>query len=160
MSLLITLARQPEGFCAILIYGFSLQHWESIVDHVDGFLIMYSVTSIQSAINARNVIDGIRKSKIPSIKNIPLLLVGNKAELQHARKVPTEDCENFAQKYGVGFRECSVACMMNVDGIIKPLIKQIQETNSQQGGGKLTRKPSNSGKKTIMKNFLSKKKEK
>lgn len=132
---------------------------------------MYSVTSAHSAANAHNVVNSIRSSKNPSMRNIPILLVGNKCELEHARKVPREHPEKFALSNGCVFKEISVACTINVDSIIKSVVKEVQTQVQTLDGGRstpgltpdgnvvhktsLSRKPSNA--KHIMKNFLKKK---
>lgn len=141
--------------------------WENYTEQAHGFIVMYSITSTHSATNAHNIVNSIRSSRNSLMKNIPILLVGNKCELEHARKVPREHPEKFALSNGCAFKEVSIACTINVDGIVKSVVKRIQ---AQEGGRttpgltpdgngahktSLSRKPSNA--KHIMKNFLKKK---
>ena len=129
---------------------------------------MYSVTSLHSASNALNIINSIQSSHK---RDTPILLAANKCELEHARKVSRVEPEQFALSHGCIFKEISIACQINVDGIIKSLIKEIQAKEggrltpgspNENGHQKLSastslsRKPSNA--KHIMKNFLSSKK--
>jgi len=146
------------------------KNWENYLDQVDGFIMLYSITSSQSAVNAQNTVNSIRSSRNSSMKTIPILLTGNKSELESARKVPKEEMAQFAIDHNVDFKECSIACTMNIDGMVRSLIRKVQK---QQGGRTtplltenklllnqqaLARKPSNA--KYLVKNFLSKKEKK
>ncbi|XP_004205573.1 uncharacterized protein LOC101240509 isoform X1 [Hydra vulgaris] len=150
---------------SVKLWDTVIKTWSSYVDQADAYLVMYSVTSENSAINAQNIINSIRSS--PSTRNIPIMLGGNKIELENARKVTRKDVENFASSTGCLYKEFSVASTLNVDPIIKSIIKEVA---SQEGGRTtpsnlsndpvektvLGRKASNT-KQNKMKRFLSKK---
>lgn len=146
---------------------FFFQSFETYTEHADGFIVLYSTTSSQTAHNAQNTIKSIRSSKYAAIRTIPTMLVGTKCELEHARKVRREDQETFARQLGCSFKEISVACTINIDSVIKTLVEEIYITDKgrldSNGHSKLTsttsltRKPSGA-KKHIMKNLLSSKK--
>lgn len=141
--------------------------FESYTEHADGFIVLYSTTSSQSAHNAQNTIKSIRSSKYAAVRAIPLMSLGTKCELEHARKVKAEDQERFAKQHGCSWKEISVANTINIDSIIKTLVEEIILTDNgrldSNGHNKLTastslsRKPS-AAKKHIMKNLLSSKK--
>lgn len=143
------------------------QSFESYTEHADGFIVMYSTTSSQSAFNAQNTIKTIRSSKYAAVRNIPIMLLGTKCELEHARKVSTKEQETFAKVHDCLWKETSVACTINVDGIIKTLTDEIISSDNGRldtnGHSRLTtttslsRKPS-AAKKHIMKSLLSSKK--
>lgn len=128
---------------------------------------MYSTTSSHSAFNAQNTIKTIRGSKYAAVRNVPIMLLGTKCELEHARKVAAREQETFAKVHDCLWRETSVACTINVDGIIKTLTDEIISSDNgrldMNGHSRLTtttslsRKPS-AAKKHIMKSLLSSKK--
>ena len=128
---------------------------------------MYSTTSSQSAFNAQNTVRTIRASKYAAVRNIPIMLLGTKCELDHARKVAAKEQESFAKAHDCIWRETSVACTINVDGLIKSLTDEIITSDNgrldSNGHSRLTvstslsRKPS-AAKKHIMKSLLSSKK--
>ena len=50
-------------------------------------------------------------------KNMPIMLVGNKSDLAYDRTVRTEEGEQFANKHGLLFMECSAKTAHNVDKV-------------------------------------------
>ncbi|XP_065647037.1 ras-related protein Rap-2a [Hydra vulgaris] len=100
--------------------------WESYVDQADGFIVMYSVTSVKSAFNAKNIIKSIRSSS--ATRNLPIMMAGNKVDLEHARKVSQQEMNNFANANDCIFEEFSVACTTLIDPILLLLLKQIIQT--------------------------------
>ncbi|MBN3296225.1 RERG inhibitor, partial [Amia calva] len=73
----------------------------------DGFVIVYDITdrsSFDEVVPLKNLLDEIKKPK-----NVTLILVGNKADLEHSRQVSTEEGEKLATEMACAFYECS-AC--------------------------------------------------
>uniref|UniRef100_A0A3Q3A015 Ras-related and estrogen-regulated growth inhibitor n=2 Tax=Kryptolebias marmoratus TaxID=37003 RepID=A0A3Q3A015_KRYMA len=73
----------------------------------DGFIIVYDITdrgSFEEVAPLRVLLEDVKKPK-----NVPLVLVGNKSDLEHVRQVSTEDGERLAAEMGCAFYECS-AC--------------------------------------------------
>ncbi|XP_062860811.1 ras-related and estrogen-regulated growth inhibitor [Trichomycterus rosablanca] len=74
----------------------------------DGFVLVYDITdrgSFEDMAPLRGLLDEVRKPR-----HVPLVLVGNKADLEHARQVPTEEGERLAADMACAFYECS-ACI-------------------------------------------------
>ena len=84
-----------------------------------GFIIMYSIETESSLIEAENFILTIAKIKDETAdldknntreigRKIPMLLLGNKCDLEEHRKVTKEQGAALAEKYGIlHFAECS-----------------------------------------------------
>eukprot|EP00061_Rhincodon_typus_P008490 g31130.t1 len=73
----------------------------------EGFVLVYDITdriSFEEVISLKNFLDEIKKPK-----NVTLILVGNKADLDHSRQVTTEEGEKMATEMACAFYECS-AC--------------------------------------------------
>ncbi|PWA20045.1 hypothetical protein CCH79_00016062 [Gambusia affinis] len=73
----------------------------------DGFIIVYDITdrgSFEEVAPLRTLLEEVKKPK-----NVPLVLVGNKSDLDHVRQVPTEEGERLAAEMACAFYECS-AC--------------------------------------------------
>ncbi|XP_012251163.1 GTP-binding protein Rit2 [Athalia rosae] len=90
----------------------------------EGFMICYSVTdrhSFQEAIEYRKLISRVRVQE-----DIPLVLVGNKFDLQHQRKVSTEEGKALARQLGCPFYETSAALRHFVDDAFHSLVRQIR----------------------------------
>ncbi|KAK1789526.1 hypothetical protein P4O66_015440, partial [Electrophorus voltai] len=73
----------------------------------DGFVLVYDITdrgSFEDVAPLRGMLDEVRRPKLA-----PVVLVGNKADLEHARQVATEEGERLAADMACAFYECS-AC--------------------------------------------------
>ncbi|EEB15632.1 GTP-binding protein Rit2, putative [Pediculus humanus corporis] len=90
----------------------------------EGFIICYSVTdrhSFQEAVEYKKLINKVRASE-----DIPLILIGNKCDLQHQRKVTMEEGLTLAQQFGCPFFETSAALRHFVDDAFHTLIREIR----------------------------------
>lgn len=90
----------------------------------EGFMICYSVTdrhSFQEAIEYRKLISRVRLNE-----DIPLVLVGNKFDLQSQRKVTTEEGKLLAEQLGCPFFETSAALRQFIDDSFYSLVRQIR----------------------------------
>ncbi|XP_011263535.1 GTP-binding protein Rit2 isoform X2 [Camponotus floridanus] len=90
----------------------------------EGFMICYSVTdrhSFQETMEYRKLISRVRANE-----DIPLVLVGNKYDLQQQRKVTTEEGKALAEELGCPFYETSAALRQFVDDAFFSLVRQIR----------------------------------
>ncbi|RXN27221.1 ras-related and estrogen-regulated growth inhibitor [Labeo rohita] len=73
----------------------------------DGFILVYDITdrgSFEDVVPLKGLLDEVKRPK-----HVPLVLLGNKADLEHARQVATEEGERLAADMACAFYECS-AC--------------------------------------------------
>uniref|UniRef100_A0A8C9T4X5 Ras-related and estrogen-regulated growth inhibitor n=1 Tax=Scleropages formosus TaxID=113540 RepID=A0A8C9T4X5_SCLFO len=73
----------------------------------DGFIVVYDITdrgSFEEVAPLKGLLEEVKKPK-----HVTLVLVGNKADLEHARQVSTEEGERLAAEMACAFYECS-AC--------------------------------------------------
>ncbi|KFV69093.1 Ras-related and estrogen-regulated growth inhibitor, partial [Dryobates pubescens] len=71
----------------------------------EGFVLVYDITdrgSFEEVLPLKNLLDEVKKPK-----NVTLILVGNKADLDHSRQVSTEEGEKLATELACAFYECS-----------------------------------------------------
>lgn len=90
----------------------------------EGYIICYSITdkrSFEEALEYKKLI-----SRHCHGDNIPLVLVGNKSDLEHLRKVQTEEGEALARLWECPFHETSAALRNNVDEVFHDLIREIR----------------------------------
>lgn len=98
----------------------------------EGFLICYSVTdrhSFQEAHEYKRLIQKVRASE-----DTPLVLVGNKFDLQMQRKVTTEEGKSLALQFGCPFYETSAALRTYVDDAFHTLVKEIRARERRRIG--------------------------
>lgn len=106
----------------------------------EGFLICYSVTdrhSFQEALEYRKLIQKVRATE-----DTPLVLVGNKFDLEMQRKVSTEEGKSLAKQFGCPFYETSAAFRTYVDDAFHTLVREIRAREREKyGPGLNNRKP-------------------
>ncbi|KAM5334199.1 ras-related and estrogen-regulated growth inhibitor isoform 2-T3 [Glossophaga mutica] len=98
----------------------------------EGFVLVYDITdrgSFEEMLPLKNILDEIKKPK-----NVTLILVGNKADLDHSRQVSTEEGEKLATELACAFYECS-ACTGegNITEIFYELCREVRRRRMVQG---------------------------
>ncbi|XP_006835160.1 PREDICTED: GTP-binding protein Rit2 [Chrysochloris asiatica] len=94
----------------------------------EGFIICYSITdrqSFQEAAKFKELIFQVRHTY-----EIPLVLVGNKIDLEHFRQVSTEEGLSLAQEYNCAFFETSAALRFCIDDAFHGLVREIRKKES------------------------------
>lgn len=98
----------------------------------EGFMICYSVTdrhSFQEVLEYRKLIQKVRATD-----DTPLVLVGNKFDLQMQRKVTTEEGKSLARQLGCPFYETSAAYRTYIDDAFHALVREIRARERQKSG--------------------------
>ncbi|TNN54601.1 Ras-related and estrogen-regulated growth inhibitor [Liparis tanakae] len=110
-----------------------VQQKEGHVRWGDGFVIVYDITdrgSFEEVAPLRSLLEDVKRPK-----NVPLVLVGNKSDLDHVRQVGTEEGERLAAEMACAFYECS-ACA-NEGGTVAEafheLCREVRRRKAVQG---------------------------
>ena len=90
-----------------------------------GMFIIYAINNKESFNNCISWFNEIEEKKCRD--NTPIVLIGNKIDLEEERKVSYEEGENFAKKYNLKFFECSAKEGTNVNEAFKCIIDDIVE---------------------------------
>lgn len=93
-----------------------------------GALIVYAINSKESFNNVQKWLDELKGG---ADKNIAIMLVGNKSDLDNLREVPTDEAKKFAKEHDLAFMETSAANATNVDEAFNTLVRAIYRVNSQ-----------------------------
>lgn len=89
-----------------------------------GFLLVYSVTDRQSLEELLELREQVLRIK--DSKHVPMVLVGNKADLVDDRIIPVEEGIGLSGEWGkVPFYETSALLRSNVDEVFVDLVRQI-----------------------------------
>jgi len=90
-----------------------------------GFVLVYSIIA-QSTFND---LPDLREQilRVKDKDEVPMILVGNKCDLQDQRVITTDQGEDLARKFGCAFLEASAKTRVNVDQIFHDLIRQINK---------------------------------
>ncbi len=82
-----------------------------------GVLIVYDITNERSFQNIKKWYQEVKKH----LEDIPMILVGNKLDLEELRSVSLKDGENMAKEIGIPFFETSAKTGENVEFIFRTL---------------------------------------
>ena len=91
-----------------------------------GFLLVFSITNMNSLHELTELRDMI--VRIKDDENVPLVIVGNKSDLEEAREVSRQRVFQLAQQWGgAPYFETSARRRINVDDIFVDVCRQIME---------------------------------
>jgi len=104
-----------------------------------GFLLVYSITA-QSTFND---LGDLREQilRVKDMDDVPMILVGNKCDLEDERVVGKDQGQNLARQWNSAFLETSAKSKINVNEIFHDLVRQINR-KSPDVKGKSTKKKS------------------
>merc|ERR1712063_242744 len=72
--------------------------------------------------------------KVKDTDSIPMMLVGNKSDLEDKREVETNEGEELAKKLNCQFKEASAKTRDNVEEAFYDLVREIRRTSPGSGG--------------------------
>jgi len=90
-----------------------------------GFLLVYAITSSTSWDAASKLRVQILRIK-EEHQDIPIMLVGNKLDLEEDRQVQVDQGKTFSQRFNCGFMEASAKTNMNVNEVFFELVRLIK----------------------------------
>ncbi|KAJ3588494.1 hypothetical protein NHX12_012086 [Muraenolepis orangiensis] len=88
-----------------------------------GFILVYSLVNQQSFQDIRPMRDQIVRVK--RFEKVPLILVGNKVDLESEREVAGSDGRALAQEWGCPFIETSAKSKTMVDELFAEIVRQM-----------------------------------
>lgn len=108
----------------------------------EGFLLVFSITEHESFSATSEFREQILRVKEEEV--IPLLVVGNKSDLEDKRQVSVEEAAAKAGEWGVQYVETSAKTRANVDKVFFDLMREVRkkkmseskERNGPSGGRK------------------------
>ncbi|KAK0637165.1 ras-like protein [Bombardia bombarda] len=98
----------------------------------EGFLLVYSITSRQSFDEITTFQQQILRVKDKDY--FPMVVVGNKSDLDHDREVTYGEGQALADSFGAKFLETSAKTTVNVENAFFDLVREIRKYNRQMQG--------------------------
>jgi len=99
----------------------------NFIKKADGIILMYDITNRESFDTISKWWDDILNNKE---KDFPVILVGNKCDLEDERKVQKEEGESIANKLNTKFFETSNKDGINIEESLRELINMVLNYNS------------------------------
>ena len=100
----------------------------NIIKKVHGIILMYDITKKETFDTIRKWWKNILDHKD---KDFPVILVGNKCDLEDKRQVKKEEGENIAKELGIKFIETSNKNGINIKESARELIKMILRSSNE-----------------------------
>lgn len=98
----------------------------------EGFLLVYSITSRQSFEEITTFQQQILRVKDKDY--FPMVVVGNKCDLESEREVTRQEGEALARSFGCKFIETSAKSRINVDKAFYDIVREIRRYNREMQG--------------------------
>jgi len=94
----------------------------NLIKFTEGVILMYDITNKSSF---KSIPEWIESALEHKGENYPIIIIGNKIDLEEKRKITTEEGENLAKKYGLDFFEISNKEDINIKEAIFTLFKKV-----------------------------------
>ena len=99
--------------------------------NAEGVIITYDITSSQSFENLKFWINSIKTNLGEKNIIIPIIIVGNKLDMEDMRDITREEAEKFAKENKYKYFETSAKTGEGVDDAIRDLVIQVLEKSEQ-----------------------------
>jgi len=95
----------------------------------EGFIIVYSITDRKSFNEVIEFRD--RTLRVKDKPSVPMILVGNKADLENSRVVTKEEGQQLSEKLQIQFLETSALTGTNTNEIFSNIARQVLKAKAQ-----------------------------
>ena len=100
-----------------------LNMFETWISFADGIILIFAINDIETFEILKKRYERIMKAK-KDVK-YPIILVGNKKDLENDRKVRIEEAKSLAELWGIEYIEISVKTNFNVNEVFEKLAQDI-----------------------------------
>eukprot|EP01080_Neovahlkampfia_damariscottae_P009948 gene9948-2269_t len=105
----------------------------------EGFMVVYSITdkkSFEKVVEFQKKITQVKEK----VKKIPIILIGNKIDLEESRQVTREEGQKLAKEFGIPFLETSAKTRINIDESFEQISLDVRKSRQQEKDGKTKNK--------------------
>ncbi|KAI9357203.1 ras-like protein 1, partial [Pilaira anomala] len=103
---------------------------EQYMRNGEGFLLVYSITSRMSFEEIETFHQQI--CRVKDKDRFPMVLIGNKTDLESERQVSSQEGKDLAEFYGCEFVETSAKLRLQVDDAFHAVVRNIRKYNKVQ----------------------------
>ena len=102
--------------------------------NAQGVLLTFDVTNSESFDNLKDWINSIKKNMEGNNVFIPLIIIGNKIDMEDSREIQKEDAQKFATENKYKYFETSAKTGEGVDDAIRDLVNQVLSSKQANEG--------------------------
>lgn len=103
---------------------------ESYMRNAEGFLLVFSINDKSSFERIQSFHEQILGVKDADKGSVPMILVGNKSDMDSKRTVTTNEAVEYSKKINIQYLESSAKERINVDEAFLILVKQIKKNRA------------------------------
>ncbi|XP_033211518.1 ras-like protein 1 [Belonocnema kinseyi] len=111
----------------------------------EGFLLVFAVNSVKSFEDIGTYREQIKRVK--DAEEVPMVLVGNKCDLQNSWTVNMAQAREIARQCGIPFVETSAKTRMGVDDAFYTLVREIRNDKEHRGKERKRTRAGSSGRR-------------
>ena len=112
----------------------------SFLRNAEGVVIVFDVTSQESFDNVKGWINSVKSNIGENV--IPIIIVGNKIDMENMREISKEDGNKTASENGFKYFETSAKTGKGVDEAFKEIVNQILDIQDKNDDEKVDERPS------------------
>ena len=102
--------------------------------NAQGVLLTFDVTNTESFDNLKDWINSIKKNMEGNNVFIPLIIIGNKIDMEDSREIQKEDAQKFSTENKYKYFETSAKTGEGVDDAIRDLVIQVLSSKQANEG--------------------------
>ncbi|OBZ89994.1 Ras-like protein 2 [Choanephora cucurbitarum] len=103
---------------------------EQYMRNGEGFVLVYDITSFRSFEQIQKLVEQIVRVK--DVDLLPVILVGNKCDMEQDRQVPIHIGKALANQYGCEFLETSAKERIRIDETFHGIVQAIKRVNQEK----------------------------
>mmetsp|Transcript_20826 Transcript_20826/g.23183 ORF Transcript_20826/g.23183 Transcript_20826/m.23183 type:complete len:186 (-) Transcript_20826:93-650(-) len=96
-----------------------------------GFMLVFDITQKTTFQDIPRFKEKILRVK--DMQKFPMVLVGNKCDLEEEREVTKQEAQDLAKKYGCPYFETSAKCRVNVEEAFYQCVREIKKALKEKG---------------------------
>lgn len=96
---------------------------KTMIKNADGVLLLYDITDRKSFINIHNWLQDINNFT----KDIKIILIGNKCEMENERQIKIEEAKAITQEHNILFYEVSCQNNINIEEAFNAIVTAIND---------------------------------
>ena len=98
---------------------------QNFFKNAEGVMVVYDITKVDSFDNLKFWINSIKQNMENKNIIIPVIIIGNKVDMEDMREISNENAENFAKENNYKYFETSAKTGEGIDNAVRELVNQV-----------------------------------
>ena len=98
---------------------------QNFFKNAEGVMVVYDITKVDSFDNLKFWINSIKQNMENKNIIIPVIIIGNKVDMENLREISNENAENYAKENNYKYFETSAKTGEGIDNAVRELVNQV-----------------------------------